>query len=503
MIRSVRLALVAATLLATGATAQPAPDPAQIARCEAVTAREAVRDLRLSVARALPYARDILAHHGVRATVSGAARQLRVELHLRDVRDLALPDGAAPVTYLPDVDGAAILQDRRSRIPALWRVDAATVIAADRAYDIRDDAPDGTPRLDPPDMPPGLEDYALVGLHTDTHSGFAALVLEARGRHPHRIYAIAGTHVFERTDLRGWASGLTMARAQVLSNGALRMAREAADYATRGEVFVTGQSQGGLSAQGMGHLVQSLLDARGAPHRLVHVVSWGASGAQETLSRAIARARDGGGRGYPAAMERHWAATDPRHAEAAQAWATIAAQWARVPPGGEAAHLSAVAARMRSVGYFFEIDLFARGGTFLGHTFAFPTALVLPDECDMTVAELVIGADTGPFGVRLESHFLKGYRRAVGRGAIAVARPARPMRWQWFNDLMPTLEDVGDAWLDVIHLSNHATTPRHWQSCTASAEWFTPANRVCRAEWWPGCGPRPPEEEHWCLVRRR
>jgi hypothetical protein len=481
------------------AAAQPLPDSA--ARCAAAAAGLATRDLQLSVVRALPYARDILAHHGVRATVSGAARQVRVELHLRDLRDLTLPESDLAVTLLPEVDGAAILQDRRSRIPALWRVDAATVIAADRAYDIRDDAPDGTLRLDPTGMPDGLADYALAGLHADAHSGFAAMVLEARGRRPHRIYAIAGTHVFERTDLRGWASGLTMARAQVLSNGALRMAREAADYAARGEVFVTGQSQGGLSAQGIGHLVQSLLDARGAPHRLVHVVSWGASGAQETLTRAVARARAGGGRGYAAAMERHWAATDPRHAEAAAAWATIAAQWARVPPGGEAAHLRAVAARMRSVGYFFEIDLFARGGTFLGHTFAFPTALVLPEECDMTVAELVIGADTGPFGVRLESHFLKGYRRAVGRGAIALARPARPVRWQWFSDLMPTLEDAGDAWLDIIHLSNHATTPRHWQSCTASAEWFTPANRVCRAEWWPGCGPRPPEEEHWCLVR--
>jgi hypothetical protein len=248
--------------------------------------------------------------------------------------------------------------------------------------------------------------------------------------------------------------------------------------------------------------VQSLLDARGAPHRLVHVVSWGASGAQETLVRAIVRARGGGGRGYAPAMERHWAATDPGHAAAAEVWSTVAAQWARVPSGGEAAHLAAVAARMRSVGYFFEIDLFARGGTFLGQPFAFPTALVLPDECDMTVAELVIGAQAGPFGVRLESHFLKGYRRAVGRGAIALARPARPTRWQWFSDLMPTLEEAGAAWLDIVHLANQATTPRHWQACTASAEWFTPANRVCRAAWWPGCGPRPPEEEHWCLVRR-
>lgn len=503
-------ATLAAAVLAGAATAQPAPDPrsndgaTQIARCAGTGAGQAVRDLQLHFVRALPYARDILAHHGVRATVSGAARQIRVELHLRDVRDLALPDGAAPVTYLPGIDGAAVLQDRRSRIPALWRVDAASVVAADRAYDIRDDGPDGGLRLEPAETDRALADYAVVGLHGDRHSGFAALVLEARGaaaRHPHRIYAIAGTHVFERTDLRGWASGLTMGRAQFLSNGALRMVRDAADYASRGEVFVTGQSQGGLSAQGVGYLVQALLDSRRAPHRLVHVVAWGASGAQETLLRAIARHRAGGQRGYGPALERHWAATDPDHAAAAGVWRAVSAQWDALPPGQEATHLAEAVGRTRTVGYFFEIDIFARGGTFLGQTFAFPTALVLPDECDMTVAELVVGAQAGPFGVRLESHFLKGYRRAVGRGAIALARPARPLRWQWFSDLMPALEEVGDAWLDIIHAANAATTPHHWRDCTASAEWFTQANRVCRAAHWPGCAPRPPEEEHWCLVR--
>ncbi len=501
---------LAAWVLAGAALAQPAGDPLardaaqQVARCEA-PAGTVVRDVQLSFFRALPYARDILAHHGVRASVAADGRLARVELRLRDVRDLALPDGNPATIYRTDIDGAAVLQDRRSRIPELWRVDAATVAAADRAYDIRDDDPARGPGLDDGDAAAALADYAVVGIHTDRYSGFAGLVLEARGaaaRQPHRIYAIAGTHVFERTDLRGWASGLTMGRAQYVSNGALGMIRDAADYATRGEVFVTGQSQGGLSAQGVGHLLQSLLDARGAAHRLVHVVSWGAAGAQETLLRAMARHRAGGHRGFWPALERHWAATEPGHAAAAQAWAAITTQWDRVPQGQEPEHLAAVAARMRSIGYFFEIDLFARGGTFLGQTFAFPTALVLPDECDTTVLELVVGAQAGRFGVRMESHFLKGYRRAVERGAIAVARPARPAHWQWFSDLMPALEDAGDAWLEVIHLSNAATTPHHWRSCTASAEWFTMANTVCRADWWPGCGPREPEAEHWCLVRR-
>ncbi|MEO3470974.1 hypothetical protein AAFN86_03840 [Roseomonas sp. CAU 1739] len=495
--------LLVLCFLLGGASAVRAQSPG----CDAATA-EPVRDLQLSFARALPFARDILAHHRVSATFEGRGRLARVELHLRDVRDLVLPDGHPATTYRTDLDGAAVLQDRRSRHPALWRVDTATVAAANRAYDVRDSGAGTPPFLAEGEPDDALAAYEVIRLYTDRYTGFAAMVLEARGdaaRPAHRIYAIAGTHVFERTDLRSWASGLTMGRAQYVSNAALRMIRDAADYATDprhgGEVFITGQSQGGLTAQGLGVLLQATLDHRGARHHLVHVVSWGASGARETLARAIAQQRDGGARGFPTDLERHWAETEPDHASLAATWHAIAAEWARIPPGGEDAYLTAVASRMRVVGFFFEIDLFARGGTFLGTAFAFPTALVLPEECDMTVAELIIGTPPGPITVRLESHFLKGYRRAVGRGAIAVARPARPARWEWFSDLMPTLEDVGDIWLEVLHLSRDATQPLHWQGCTGSAEWFTSANRFCRAAYWPGCGPAP-EEERWCLVRR-
>ena len=497
---------IATAALAQGLVeARPAPAPP--AGCDAATA-EPVRDMQLSFARVLPFAREILAHHHVSASFEGRDRLARVELHLRDVRDLVLPEGHPATTYRTELNGAAILQDRRSRHPALWRVDTATVAAANRAYDVRDDGPGTQPRLEESDPTDGLEDYEVIRLYTDRYTGFAAMVLEARGaaaRTPHRIYAIAGTHVFVRTDLRSWASGLTMGRAQYLSNAALRMVRDAADYAsdTRrgGEVFITGQSQGGLAAQGVGVMLQAYLDQRAAAHRLVHVVSWGASGARETLARAIAQQRDGDARGFSAELERHWAETEPDYAAIAAVWTAIAAQWARIEPGGEDAYLTAVASRMRVVGFFFEIDLFARGGTFLGTAFAFPTALVLPEGCDMTVAEVIIGAPPGPFTVRLESHFLKGYLRAVSRGAIAVARPARPARWEWFSELMPTLEDIGDIWLEVLHLSRDATHPTHWQGCTASDEWFTQSNRYCRADWWPGCGPAP-DEERWCLVRR-
>ncbi len=480
---------------------EAAPPGAPAAGCEAP---EPVRDLQLSFTRLAPFARDILAHHRVSASVEGDGREARVRVHLRALRDLDLPEGHPATAYLPGLDGVAILQDRRSRHPALWRVDTATVAAANRAYDVRDDGPGTPPRLEESEDEQGLEDYRLIGLVTDRYTGFGAMVLESRpgARPPHRIYAIAGTHVFERTDLRSWASGLTMGRAQYVSNAALRLVRDAADYATTGgEVFITGQSQGGLVAQGLGVMLQAYLDSRGVPHHLVHVVSWGASGARETFARAIAAQRAGGGRGFPAQMERHWAETTPEQAGTMAVWDAITARWADVPPGGEDAWLTRIASRMRVVGFFFEIDFFARGGSFLGTAFAFPTALVLPEECDMTVAELIIGMQPGSFGVRLESHFLKGYRRAVGRGAIGLARPARPARWEWFSDLMPTLEDLGDLWLEVLHLSRDATTPVHWRGCTASAEWFTTANRYCRASHWPGCSPAP-EEERWCLVRR-
>jgi len=516
--RTTLAAAALAVLFCAGpALAQPRQDPRaadaqrQVDRCDAAAARlgEAhMRDMNLGFRNLVPFARDILAAHNIQASFTDGGRQARVELHLRHVRRLDIPEGNLETTYLTGVDGGAILQDRRSRHPALWQIDEATVAAADRAYDIRyrDPAdPASRPWLEDSETATALAGYEVIGIYTDRYSGFAGLALEAKDRrHPHRIYAIAGTHVFDHTDLRTWASGLTMGRGQFVSTGALRMIRDAADYAADmnggGEVFVTGQSQGGLASQGVGYLLQAYLDARAAPHHLVHVVSWGAVGARETLGRLITTWREGGGRGVWRAIERHWAATDPHYATAAEVWNAITTRLDAVSPGEEDAHLTDVASRMRVVGYFFEIDLFSRGGSFLGTTFAFPTALILPDECDMMVAEMMVGIQGGDFGVRLESHFLKGYRRAVGRGAIAVARPAEPAKWDWIADLMPAFETIGDLWLETIYLSRDATLPPHWQGCTANAEWFTRANRTCRADYWPGCGPDL-ELRRWCLVR--
>jgi hypothetical protein len=186
--------------------------------------------------------------------VQDAGRQLRVELG--PVQDLRLPEGNPATLYLPNRYAAEVLADRRSRIPALWRLDETTVLAADLGYDIRLPAGGGPPVLDGGSAAQ-LADYRLVRLYADDYSGFAAAAFEARterGLAPHRIYAIAGTHVFEHRDFRSWASGLTSGRAQFTSTAALELIADAATYARHprgGEVVLTRQSQSGLVAQGV------------------------------------------------------------------------------------------------------------------------------------------------------------------------------------------------------------------------------------------------------------
>ncbi|MFC7552264.1 hypothetical protein ACFQU7_08370 [Pseudoroseomonas wenyumeiae] len=131
---------------------------------------------------------------------------------------------------------------------------------------------------------------------------------------------------------------------------------------------------------------------------------------------------------------------------------------------------------------------------------AFPTEFILPGGCDLTVLETLIGMDGGSFGVRLESHFLKGYRRAVSRGATAVARPALPAKWPWVTDLLPATELVGMAWLKTLYLDGPAATPENWQRCLSAERWLTRDNRFCSESFWPGCMPDP-AEARWCLIR--
>lgn len=514
-----RLVLALSCLLPALAAAQDVNSPppggdlaqAQLDRCGPGTslAVDQPRHLTLPLTDLLPFARDIFARHNVRTVLEGSRGSLRIEMRLGPVRSLEAPAGNPATVYLPGQDARQVLQDRRSRLRPLWAVDEATVIAADIAYDVRHTTPDGEPRpwLDETELAEAMPGYRLIRLYADEFTGFSAAVLEARrgeGRVPHRIYAIAGTHVFEHLDFRSWASGLTFGRAQFTSNAALQLVEDAATYAQDlvhgGEVLFTGQSQGGLTAQGVGYLTQAYLDAVGKPHHLAHIVSWGGVGAQEVIVRTLQAQKEGEGRGFGASLERHWAATEPDYAAAGRVWRALSQLWQSVPPGKETEHVQQTMQRMRVLGYFFEIDLFARAGTFPGTMLAFPTALILPDACQFTVAEARLGIGGGRFGVRLESHFLKGYRRAVTRGAIAVARPALPAKWPWVAELVPALEKLGYVWLETIYFEGPAASPENWRQCTAAPRWTTRANRSCQETWWPGCQ-QPPDEKLWCLVR--
>lgn len=508
------LALAAPWAWAQPAPANPAAARAQIERCGAAAqglAGPKGREVNLSLTSAMPHVRDVLTSHGLSARLTDQGRAARIELHLGNLRDVEMPSDDGLATYRTDVDAARVQQDPRSRMPQLWRVDEATVHAAELAYNVRyppADDPSAPGTLDLADGTTVPEGYEVAGLYTGFYSGFAAIVLEskpARGVPRHRIYAIAGTHVFDHTDLRTWASGLTFGAAQITADASLRMLRDAAAFAADrqngGEVFVTGQSQGGLTSQGFGYLLQTYLEAT-APgrHHLVQVVSWGGVGAEEALAQLIQRQREGEGRGYWRKLETHFSALDPTYRVAAETWNAIAGQWASVAPGQEAAHIALMASRMRVVGYFFEIDMFARAGTFIGTTFAFPTALILPENCDELVAEAVVGSTGGTFGVRLESHFLRGYHRAVRRGAVGLARPAFPHKWQWATDLLPTFDKVGRLWMETIYLNGPATAPRNWNACLAAGHWVTRQNQTCSAAHWPGCGPVEQGEPNWCLI---
>lgn len=486
---------------------------AHAARCGPAASRAAATKthmMSVSMTAAVPYVREILSSHRLSARVDSRDRAVHVELHLSNLRDVEMPDGEGLATYRADIDAARVQQDPRSRIPRLWRVDETTVEAASLAYNVRYPPAEllrGEPTLDLSDGSVVPAGYEVVKLYTGGYTGFAGIALQstpASGLPRHRIYAIAGTHVFDHTDLRGWASGLTFGVAQITAQAALLMIRDAAEFAADlrggGEVFITGQSQGGLSSQGVGYLLQAYLDATVPRHHLVHVVSWGGIGVEEALVHMIAQQRAGEGRGIWRRLETHFSALDPTYSEGAQVWNATAGQWAAIAPGQERQHVAAVVGRMRVIGYFFEIDMFARVGTFIGATFAFPTALILPDDCDEMMAEAVVGTTAGTFGVRLESHFLRGYRRAVERGAVGLARPAHPHKWQWATDLLPTFDAVGRIWMETLYLARAATQPFTWQGCQKAGVWMTQHNRRCEATFWPGCGPVVQAEPNWCLI---
>lgn len=462
-------------------------------------------DVRIRTDSAVPAAREILTSAVTRGGTQmsfnivegedGAPASIKVRI--KDVRDLALPRSLLGDLVYDDLDKSDAVDDPRSRIVPLWQVDEATVAAADLAYEVEERWPDGLREegtLSEGRVLTALPGYAVVDTYLDVYTGFKAVVFEKQDPPlggAHRIYAIAGTQVFVNTDFRDWAAGLTMARSHMVSNAALRMIADAAAYAAAseggGEVFITGQSQGAVTAQGVGFLLQAYLDARAREPRLVHVVSWGAAGALQPIVTMIERERAGAGRDFPPAFERHWTHADVDQQRAEAAWKTITSRWSRLGPDEVRAYVEAAMKRTRTVGYFFEIDPFARAGTFLGTSLVFPTDFVLPEGCEQLVTELMFQTRAGKLGITLESHFLKGYLRAVERGALAVARPAEPEKWQWVMDLLPTGNAVGRFWLGEIYRDRVLSSAANWRLCETAEQWRTNRNRSCRRGYWPGC----------------
>ena len=446
------------------------------------------------------------------ASPSTGARFAGVELVLRDLRDLPLPSQAQTAVRASAEDGAAFVDDQRSGMGDVEAIVEETVVAADLAYDIEEEPlsdPGTAGHLDPDLVSRELPGYTVQKLYVDRFSGLKAVALESRLSH-HRIYAVAGTQVFVNRDYRDWASGLVMARPQFVSNAGLLLARDAAEYARDpergGEVFFTGQSQGAVISQGLGFLAQDVLNARSDSHRRLHVVSWGINGAAEPIAEMITRSRQGYERDVSPAVERHLSMVDPDHAAAIRVWAELGEHWSGLDEGAVADHVRSVARQMHIIGFFFDIDPFARIGTFLGQILVLPTELVLPQRCEQLVAELVLDTRIGDFGVRLESHFLKGYRRAVVRGAIALARPAQITQREWVLDLLAATKAIGRTWLRNIYLAGLGESDGNWQRCFAARRWVTDRNHDCRRRYWPGCdepavgSERLGEAAGWCLV---
>ena len=136
-------------------------------------------------------------------------RSAGIELVVRDVRDLPLPHRAAGAVTSTGRNGAEFVNDRRSSLADALDIVEASVVAADLAYDIQEQAQSdlrAIGRLDPETVSRELPGYIIQRLYVDSFSGLKAVALESRLSR-HRIYAIAGTQVFVNRDYRDWASG--------------------------------------------------------------------------------------------------------------------------------------------------------------------------------------------------------------------------------------------------------------------------------------------------------
>ncbi len=148
------------------------------------------RDVRVVTPSAVPDARAILnaaqAEDGGRLSFAveqpGPTGPAAIDIRIDGLRDLAIPRSLSNDLVYEDMRRTQIVDDPRSSLSALWRVDEATVIAADLAYDVVEHR---LPDLReegylPPASALKLRDYVVAATYLDTYTGFKAVAFERR-----------------------------------------------------------------------------------------------------------------------------------------------------------------------------------------------------------------------------------------------------------------------------------------------------------------------------------
>ena len=456
--------------------------------------------------------------------VSQNERQSQIRVHLSDLNQIEVPaDNLIPLDEYR-TNNIHQIQDSRTAIPNLVEVDQMLAYAADASYDIISNDSltqmqvglsqrNGVPHRDL------AARYRIQKIYADAYTGFKAIAFEStRPNMPnHRIYAIAGTFVFFRPDLRTWASGLSLGRLGSLSDASLELVEDAAMYAASqygGEVIISGQSQGGILAQNTGFLVQMRLNAeleqkQQRQGKLIHIVTLGAVGSVEAIEKIIKQSLDGQVRGISVEIERHLRNLNPdKYSRILSTWRKIESAWRSVHRSQIREFIFAEAQKMRVIGYFFQLDLFARSGTFLGTTYVLPHEFAFPRECDRLQAFDIVANMRASRAFVFETHFLNGYRRAIQRGVLNLARPALPRKWNWVLNLQQVLDPLSDLWMNTLFLNQSAASDENWAECKRSKSWITLINRYCTADYQPGCSRVLPNHESsglnpWCLIRER
>lgn len=396
--------------------------------------------------------------------------------------------------------------DPRSKLGDLLAVNAASLAAASLAYDleIAEDLVTSTSSATlsseaQSKLPPK---YRFVRGYADVYSGFNGLVIEATVAPRHRIYATAGTQVFENADFRDWASLFTLARAQTSSDSALLMAADAATYAQSpdgGEVIFTGQSQGGILAQGLAFLTQSLINGDGNRNtHLLHVVAWGAMGSLETITSLILRSQKSTTRDFDSTLTDYWTRTSADFRRAQDLWNKVRPRWRGFTLERANNEIANVVSEIHVIGFFFAADVFAHIGTFIGAAFLLPAKLAEPESGEETRVDTSLGSKSGTVGNVMESHFLIGFERALKRGGLAQAKPTPRPASGFASKVQALLDPLGDLWLYDLYLTKIGKSDAHWRQCQEAKKWKTDRNSWCEKPYWPGCSR---STASWCFPR--